>query len=392
MRKIDEVTGEETPKLVEVLQSGSETLEKSDTDELSEKENITGAEPFEANKIDGINNADDTHTKPDIHEDVSENSKITNHANSDNIPSATIGEQQDEFVSESFLSIESDRQSRHSSGTDTFEEAVELPVNQYRTIVNADTTDSPTTKIADLSDVEDFVDNSHMNTDASPSNVGITTILEVEKNSDKIEKEFVGTDDVDKETLVNFIVEVSSTTTKPVREDVVSEVVKVDEETTELHQIIKKPGVDGTISVEAEIKTTKVTTIESNNLVATKTTNFESRSFSDNDDTVVDPLRTLVEGVELTAEITKTVDNFQSLIEPNDSIPFAANQVVENPDDMALVKNDSELNSTSGSVWCATAIYLYTAGGILLILLIVLLGIFSYLRFRQFKRNILFTC
>ncbi|XP_037030328.1 uncharacterized protein LOC119070119 [Bradysia coprophila] len=185
--------------------------------------------------------------------------------------------------------------------------------------------------------------------------------------------------------------DIGHTTTKPHGEDVVSEVVKADEETTEQHQIIKKPGVDdatnGTIVTKIN-----VTIVESKHLVPSGTTNFESRSFGDNDEPV-DPLRTLVEAVELTADITKSVDNFQSFIDPNDSIHLAANQVIENKDDMELVESAEKLKvAEASSVWPGAATYIYFAGAVLSIGLIVLLGIVSYLRFRQFKRNLLFSC
>lgn len=171
-------------------------------------------------------------------------------------------------------------------------------------------------------------------------------------------------------------------------EDVVSEVVKVDEETTELHQVIKKPGVDGTTD-DNQLKSIKVTNIESNDLQSLKTIEFEGRSFIDNDEPV-DPLRTLVEGVELTADITKTVDNFQSFSHPNDSIQLAANQVIETGGDVVLVESEDFLTSVKESAWCVTNL-IYGAAGFLTFGLILLL-IVSYLRLRQFKRNVLFTC
>lgn len=187
------------------------------------------------------------------------------------------------------------------------------------------------------------------------------------------------------EFLERHLKELISTTAKPHGEDVVSEVVKVDEETTELHQIIKKPGVDdATNGTTIELKKIEVTNVESNHL--------ESRSFVENNEPV-DPLRTLVEAVELTAEITKTADNFQSFMDPNDSIHLAANQIIEDNDDFELANSVDELKVDEvPSVWLSAASYIYIAAAILAIVLIVLLGVVSYLRFRQFKRNLLFSC
>lgn len=198
--------------------------------------------------------------------------------------------------------------------------------------------------------------------------------------------------DVHKNDEVNDNEERSLTTTKPNEEDVVSEVVKVDEETTEEHhQIIKKPGVNDSDNDDVEIKPIKVTNDVSNELLGTKMVSFQSRSFSDNDEPD-DPLRTLVEGVELTAEVTKTVDHFQSVNDQNSAIHYAANQVVETEDDMGLVNSVEELNSSESSEWCTTAKFIFIGGGVLSIGLIVLLGVLAVVRFRQFKRNILFSC
>lgn len=360
MPKIDDVTGEEVSQREEIIQRG-QILEKSDEserDEIPEREEpLEEAELFEENKTNEINKVDDTLTETETREDVPEISKIANDSNSEN-ESTTATEQQEEPVSEPLLAIESDRQLRQTSDQlmiDSFEKLLDLSLKQFSIYVNPDTTTaSPMPEFNEPSDVKDSVN------------------YPIGKN-------------------VNLIEDIGSTTANSDGEDVVSEVVKVDEATTEQHQIIKKPGVDDNLNDDVEIEPIKVTNVDSNDLVAAKKTIFESRSFSDSEDPV-DPLRTLVEGVELTAEITKAMDNFQSPNDPNDSIHYAANQVVENKDDMALVKNVEELNSGEGSLWETTARYAYIAGGVLSTGLIVFVGVVSLLRFRQFKRNILFSC
>lgn len=379
MRKIDEVT------MQEEVEEIPEKSDMSERDEVPKMEHVTEAEQIEETKTKEISKVDDTLTETETQEEISEISKISNDLNSDNEVTTTT-EQQEQLVSEPLLSIESDRQLRHTSdGTsqsliDTYEKLLDLSFKQFQKIVNPDTTTaSPMTKFNAHRDVKDFENYRKKFSGISLSDVETTTIFDdTVKELDKY--------------INNIVEEIGSTTTNSDGEDVVSEVVKVDEATTEQHQIIKKPGVDDdNVNDDVEIKPIKVTNVDSNDLLTAKTTIFESRSFSDNEEPV-DPLRTLVEGVELTAEITRAIDNFQSLIDPNDSIHYAANQVVENKDGMALVKNDEELNSGEGSLWEATARYMYIAVGALSIGLIVLLGVVSVLRFRQFKRNILFSC
>lgn len=370
MRKIDEVT------MQEEVEEIPEKSDMSERDEVPKMEHVTEAEQIEENKTKEISKVDDTLTETETQEEISEISNISNDLNSDN-ESTTTTEQQEQPL----LSIESDRQLRHTSdGTsqpliDTYEKVLDLSFKQFPKTVNPDTTTaSPMTKYNAHRNVKDFENYRKKFSGTTLSNDEITTILD-------------GTVKELGKYIKNLVEEIDSMTTNSDGEDVVSEVVKVDEATTEQHQIIKKPGVDD----DVEIKPIKVTNVDSNDLLAAKTTIFESRSFSDNEEPV-DPLRTLVEGVELTAEITKAIDNFQSLIDPNDSIHYAANQVVENKDGMALVKNDEELNSGEGSLWEATARYMYIAVGALSIGLIVLVGVVSVFRFRQFKRNILFSC
>lgn len=400
-----EAPGKEIPERVEILQR-SETMEKSDLVE------VLGSE-------DGK-----TVTKTETQPEVSGLLKTTNDTDSDN-ESTLASEQQEKFApDEPTLSIESDRQLRHTSD-DEFEKLLDQPLYQLPMYVNRDTTTAspiPTTdvpvetfeKLVDRSfnqypiyvfpdataaspiptiDAKDFVNFSNTFVDATMSNDELAAILDVEEKLDRSikEAELVETD---ADTDTNLIEEIRSTTTNSDEEDVVSEVVKVDEATTEQHQIIKKPGVNDTSIDDVEINPIKGISVASNDLLAAAATIFESRSFSDNDEQV-DPLRILVEGVELTADLTKAVDNFQSLMDANDALHYAANQIVESKDDMAVVTNTGELNSDDdddGSLWGASARYVYIAVGALSIGLIVLLGVVSVLRFRQFKRNILFSC
>lgn len=309
-----------------------------------------------------------------------EETKMVSSTEENDLLLTTPAAQKNEFVSDALSTVEA-RDLKHASDdasqllSETYDKVVNLYFHPNPIYINPDTTTASPMPEVD----EDFVNRMEKKLKE--------TIKEAEYSISRYPIA-----DFDKKEPVNFVEETGSTTTRPDGEDVVSEVVKADEETTEQHQIIKKPGVDDAISNgDVEIKSIMVTNVETNDLVATKTANFESRSFSD-DDEPVDPLRTLVEGVQLTAEITKTIERFPILNDSNDSIHFAANQVIENKDDMALVKVNEELNSTEESVWCATARYIYISAGVLSIGLIVLLCIVSFLRFRQFKRNIFFSC
>ncbi|KAJ6637919.1 Dual specificity protein phosphatase 23, partial [Pseudolycoriella hygida] len=236
--------------------------------------------------------------------------------------------------------------------------ATELPKPVFVNIET--TTDSsvhPTTESLDVTDSDDYstiqpreddalkiqlrlgVDNFWKNIIADsklfshPNDLTTATFNKVISSSTKL---FSHLNDL---TTVIFNKEISTSTVKPAKEDVVSEVVKVDEETTEQHQVIKKPGV--ALNKVIELKPIHLTNVEANDLPTERTVRYESRSLSENDEPV-DPLRTLVEGVELTAEVTKTIDNFRGLSDKNDPIHYAANQIVEIKDTMELGKNEYE--------------------------------------------------
>lgn len=322
---------------------------------------------------------------------------------------STVAKLVDEIESENLEGVS--KMSKTDTETNTYLPTKQIISTSLRTVEAADTQlrqamdKASQSLLGAFEMLEDISSNHHMYVDPAATaipEIGApadeesfvntpNTLLAMEEKLKEVElpKTFSHVD-IDKNVQANFIEEIGSTTPKPEEEDVVSQVVKVNEETTEQHQIIKKPGVDDVVIDDSvvEIKPIKVTNVETNDLA---TEIPQGRSFSDNDDPV-DPLQTLVEGVQLTAEITKAIDSFQSFNDPNDSIHFAANQVIKNQDDMEVVSNVEELNSADDTVWSATAKYVYIGGGILLIGLIVMLVIVSFVRFRQFKRNILFTC